>query len=142
MDCWMLYSKMINRKRINRKLCAEAYKKTHRYFELHFQILSDCISLDLFPYLSTIADKCMSKECFVKWNWYLLQMINCLDIFLTTINPAIKQQRWNGKCFISLIKRKTNMGWLWKSYSRSQGIFVDCGFNYHILAKKVWKLDS
>ena len=34
------------------------------------------------------------------------------------------------------------MGWLWKSYSRSPGIFVGCGFNFHILAKKVWKLDS
>ena len=118
-------------------------KKEHRYFELHFQILSDCISFDLFPHLSTIADKCMSKKYFAKWNWYLLQMINCLDIFLTTINPAIKQQRWNGKCSISLIKRKTNMGWLWKSYSRSPGIFVGCGSNFHILAKKkVWKLDS
>ena len=89
-------------------------KKEHRYFELH----SDCISLDLLPHLSKIADKYMSKKYFAKWNWYLLQMINCLDIFLTTINPAIKQQRWNGKCFISLIKRKTNMDWLWKSYSR------------------------
>ena len=111
-------------------------KKEHRYFELHFQILSDCTSFDLFPHLSTIADKCMSKKYFAKWNWYLLQMINCLDIFLTTINPAIKQQRWNGKCSISLIKRKTNMGWLWKSYSRSPGIFVGCGSNFHILAKK------
>ena len=78
-------------------------KKEHRYFELH----SDCISLDLLPHLSKIADKNMSKKYFAKWNWYLLQMINCLDIFLTTINPAIKQQRWNGKRFISLIKRKT-----------------------------------
>ena len=116
-------------------------QKEHRYFELHFQILSDCISLDLFPYLSKIADKCMSKEYFTKWNWYLLQMINCLDIFLTTINPAIKQQRWNGKCFISLIKRKTNMGWLWKSYSRSQGIFVDFQREaLRLLIESQWKV--
>ena len=114
--------------------------KEHRYFELH----SDCISLDLLPHLSKIADKNMSKKYFAKWNWYLLQMINCLDIFLTTINPAIKQQRWNGKRFISLIKRKAIMGWLWKSYNRSPGIFVGCGSNFHIFAKKkkVWKLNS
>ena len=85
----------------------------------------------------------MSKKYFAKWNLYLLQMINCLDIFLTTINPAIKQQRWNGKCFISLKKKKRQV---WDDFEH-----LTVEVTYFLLAvvstftywqKKVWKLNS